>query len=405
MLSVKTPEEVFDILRMNVNGPIPAETVPLSEACGRTLKEAFTADEYVPDFNRSTVDGFAVRAADTFGCSESIPAILPLMGEIRMGDAAGLTLEAGSCAAVATGGDVPDGADAVVMLEHTEDYGDGTIGITKPVAPGNNMIFRGDDVFPGKTILPAGHTLTPHDMGALAALGVLKAAVCRKPVVGIISTGDELVEIGENPARGQIRDVNSSLLAALIRESGGEAVSYGIVRDDEEKLRDALDEALAVCDMVLISGGSSVGMKDATARVIEARGKLLFHGIAMKPGKPTILGIIDEKPVFGLPGHPVAAYFISQLFVREALRRLGGSLRKPYPVSARLTEAVSSNHGRAEYLGVRLEEGGDGPAAVPIRGKSGLITSLAGSDGYISIPRDCEGFPRGAAVPVYLWGC
>jgi molybdopterin molybdotransferase len=146
-------------------------------------------------------------------------------------------------------------------------------------------------------------------------------------------------------------------------------------------------------------------MKDATARVIEARGKLLFHGIAMKPGKPTILGIIDEKPVFGLPGHPVAADFISQLFVREALRRLGGSLRKPYPVSARLTEAVSSNHGRAEYLGVRLEEGGAGPAAVPIRGKSGLITSLAGSDGYISIPRDCEGFPRGAAVPVYLWGC
>jgi molybdopterin molybdotransferase len=404
LLSVKTPDEVLSTINeVFHNTKLPGERVSIADACGRTLKEDVTAIEYVPGFNRSMVDGFAVRARDTFGCSDSIPALLRLAGEIHMGEAAQASLEADSCVTVWTGGEVPGGADAVVMLEYTEHYGDDTIGILKPVAPGNNVIFKGDDVSPGQTVLPAGLTLAPHDIGTLSALGVSQVTVSAKPLVGIISTGDELVDYTETPERGQIRDVNTKMLEAVASGAGGKAKSYGIIRDNEADLFSAVQTAVSECDIVLISGGSSVGMKDATARVIETSGTLLLHGIAMKPGKPTILGVIDGKPVFGLPGHPVAAYFVAQLFVRPLVSLLMGSNDKKHTIPAVISEAISSNHGRAEYIGVHLDISGAMVLARPIHSKSGLISSLAGSDGYICIPRDCEGLLKGSAVQVTLW--
>ncbi len=404
MLTVKTPEEALTLLESSFPPRPEGEAVPLSAARGRVLCEAVIASEFVPGFDRSTVDGYAVRSADTFGCSEAIPAILTVQGEIAMGEGAGGALGPGCCAAVPTGGAIPEGADAAVMVEYTEDYGDGTVGICKSAAPGSNLIFKGDDVKPGQVVLEAGRRLGAQDIGALAAMGVGTVSVCRRPVVGILSTGDELVPVDTIPGPGQVRDVNSAMLSALVEEAGAEAVSLGILKDDEDLLGRTLDEALTRCDVILISGGSSVGMKDATCRVIESRGTVLLHGLAMKPGKPTILGDVGGRPVFGLPGHPAAAFFVARLLVRPLLLRLTGQSLRGYTVPAVLTEAVSANHGRAQYMGVFLFEEDGVRYAKPIRGKSGLITALAGSDGCFCIHRDCEGLPAGATVQVWPYG-
>lgn len=404
MLTVKTPEEVYEIIKTQFDRIADrTETVSYLEAAGRILAEDICASEYVPAFDRSTVDGFAVHAKDTFGCSDSIPAILQNTEEILMGQAAGFTLKEGYCAPIPTGGALPEGADAVQMVEYSEDYRDGTTGILKPAAPGNNVILKGDDVYPGKPVLKAGRRLTPQDIGALAAMGIVEVPVARRLRAAILSTGDELVPPEMTPGPGQIRDVNSSMLAALMVRLGAEPVSYGIIPDQEELLNRQVAEAVRECDLVLLSGGSSVGVKDAACRVIEAQGEILFHGIAMKPGKPTIFGKIGSCPIVGLPGHPVAAFFITHIFVRRLLAQLGGYALVEVPVTARLTESVEANHGRAQYSGVFLEQSGGGLLAHPIRGKSGLITTLAGSDGYFCIPRDCEGLPAGAEIPVTLY--
>lgn len=405
MLNVKTPDEALEII-CTAFAPLerPAERVPLAAALGRVLALDVTADAWVPDFHRSTVDGYAVRACDTFGCSDALPAQLTLAGEVRMGEGAGLTLAPGHCAAVPTGGEVPRGADAVQMLELCEDYGDGTIGVLKSVAPGHNMIFRGDDVKPGDRVLPAGRRLEPQDIGALAALGVVSVPVTPLLRVGVISTGDELVPPECTPAAGQVRDVNGPLVCALLEQAGALPRFWGIVPDQEDRLTRTAEKALEASDVVILSGGSSVGEKDAAFRVMSALGEVLFHGIAMKPGKPTLLGrTASGKAMVGLPGHPVAALFTTQLFVRALLARLEGRTLRRRQVTARLTEKVSANHGRAQYNGAVLRQGPQGLEAQPIRGKSGLITTLAGADGYFCIPRDCEGFPAGARVPVCLF--
>ena len=405
MLNVKTPDEALEIIR-TAFAPLdrPPETVPLAAALGRVLALDVTADAWVPDFHRSTVDGYAVRASDTFGCSDALPAQLILSGEVRMGEGAGLTLVPGHCAAVPTGGEVPQGADAVQMLELCEDYGDGTIGVLKSVAPGHNMIFRGDDVKPGDRVLPAGRRLEPQDIGALAALGVVSVPVVPRLRVGVISTGDELVPPECIPAAGQVRDVNGPLVCALLEQSGALPQFYGIIPDQEDQLTRTVEQALESCDGVILSGGSSVGEKDAAYRILSALGEVLFHGIAMKPGKPTLLSrTASGKAMVGLPGHPVAALFTTQLFVRALLARLEGRTLRQRQVTARLTEGVSANHGRAQYNGAILRQGPDGLEALPIRGKSGLITTLAGADGYFCIPRDCEGFPAGAQILVHTF--
>ena len=402
MLYVKTPEEVLALIETEFEAVAGVEHIPLEEAMGRVLAEDIAAAEYVPDFNRSTVDGYAVRAGDTFGCTDSIPAILPLQGEVLMGAAAEFELNPECCAAVPTGGAVPKGADSVVMLEYTEDYGDETIGISRSVAPGENMIFRGDDVFPGKVVLQKGRVLSSQDIGALAAIGRVQVPVVKKLTVGVISTGDELVPPENVPGPGQVRDVNSPMLEAMLRNFGANVINYGIVIDSEALLSEKVHLAVKECDAVLLSGGSSVGVKDAACRIIESMGRLLLHGIAIKPGKPTILGKAGVKPLVGLPGHPVAAYFITKLFVLPLLSRLMGRRQETYTVTAKLTENISANHGRAQYHCCKLKRRNGTLYADPIRGKSGLITTLAGADGYFCIDRDCEGLPQNAEIQVTI---
>ena len=402
MLHVKTPEEVLALIETEFAPVAGVELVSLTAAMGRVLAEDIAATEYVPDFDRSTVDGYAVRARDTFGCTDSIPAILPLQGEVFMGEGAEFDLNPEECVAVPTGGALPTGADSVVMVEYTEDYGDGTIGISKSAAPGQNMIFRGDDVFPGKVILKKGRVLSCQDIGALAAIGRVQVPVVKKITVGVISTGDELVPPEVVPGPGQVRDVNSPMLEAMLSTFGVQVINYGIVIDNEALLTEKVQKAAAECDAVLLSGGSSVGVKDAACRIIESMGSLLLHGIAIKPGKPTIIGKAGVKPLVGLPGHPVAAYFVTKLFILPLLGRLMGRVQENYTTTARITESVSANHGRAQYHCCRLERRNGELYAYPIRGKSGLITTLAGADGYFCIDRDCEGLPQDAEIQVTI---
>ena len=403
MLNVLTVEETKQLIDRRVKPLGRTREISLFEAAGRVLAEDVTGTEYVPGFDRSTVDGYAVRAKDTFGCSEALPALLTKSGEILMGQQAEGKLQPDCCIAVPTGGAVPEGADAVVMVEHTEDYGDGTIGILKPAAPGDNMIYRGDDIRPGQVLLSAGLVLAPQDIGTLAAMGRVRVKTSDRPRVGILSTGDELIPADQEPEEGQIRDVNSHLLAAMFTAAGAEVKNYGIIKDEEEAIGAALETAIAENDMVLISGGSSVGLKDATCRLIEARGELLMHGIAMKPGKPTILGITAGKPVFGLPGHPAAAYFSARLFAMRAFRNLCGSRQEPVKVTAVISEPIGANHGRTQFTAVTLSGTPGHLSAAPIRSKSGLITSISAADGFIEIPRDSEGIGAGTPVEVTLF--
>lgn len=403
MLSVKTPEEVLQIISEHFAPTQLTEAIAPEAACGRVLAEDVLCSEYIPGFDRSTVDGYALCAADTFGCSEAIPAVLPSDAAVEMGSGASSPLSPGGCASVPTGGALPVGADSVVMIEYTEDYGDGTVGIFRPAAPGENVIYRGDDAVPCSVILPEGRRLTVPDIGALAALGVTAVRVKRAPAVGIISTGDELVPVSASPKFGQVRDVNSSLLGAMCADAGANVRFFGIIPDEEAALGAALDSALTCCDTVIISGGSSVGLKDMAERLMSERGELLLHGIAMKPGKPTLLSDIGGKPVWGLPGHPVAAFFTADLFVRPLLARMGGRELHRMRTRAVLAAPVSANHGRAQYTGVRLRREGCVLYADPIRSKSGLIISLAASDGYFCIPRDCEGMSAGEEITVTLY--
>ena len=401
MLEVKTPEEVLRLIETEFRPLERTENVPLAEALGRVLAEDIRAGEYVPDFDRSTVDGYACRAADTFGCSDAIPAILRLAGEVNMGKGAEISVPRDACVYVPTGGAIPSGCDCAVMLEYVEDYGDGTVGILKPAAPGMNLIFRGDDAFPGKRVLEAGRALAPQDIGALAAIGKTEVPVRPRLRVGVISTGDELVPVDRKPGRGQVRNVNSPMLAAWLRDYGAEPVDFGVVADKETLLRDKTAEALKSCDTVILSGGSSAGAKDAACRIIEDLGELLLHGIAVKPGKPTILGKAGNKALIGLPGHPVAAFTMARLFVLPLLARLEGRSIRSFPLQARLSESLSANHGRMQVSACRLTEADGTLTAEPVHAKSGLITQLAGADGYLVIDRDCEGLPKGAAVDVF----
>lgn len=401
MLEVKTPEEVLLLIEKEFSPLGRSETVPLAEALGRVLAEDVRAEEYVPDFDRSTVDGYALRAKDTFGCSDAVPAILDLVGEVKMGENAQIRVPKDSCVYVPTGGAIPDGCDCAVMIEYTEDYGDGTVGILKAGAPGMNLIFRGDDVFPGKIVLKAGRVLTPQDVGALAAVGKTEVPVRPWLRVGVISTGDELVPPEQTPGPGQVRDVNSPMLTALLKDFGALPVDFGIVTDDEKLLREKARAAAQSCDAVILSGGSSAGVKDAACRIIGDLGELLLHGIAIRPGKPTILGRADNKPLIGLPGHPVAAFFVAKLFILPLLGRLEGRTLRDYPVRAALSESLNANHGRQQINACRLEEANGRLTAHPIRSKSALITQLAGADGYLVIDRDCEGLPKDAEVDVF----
>ena len=404
MLTVKTSDEATKII-FDTFGHIrmEAEEIDLLDAVARVLAEDVVSKENVPNFNRSTVDGYAVKASSTFGCSESIPALLDYKGEVFMGETPKMELVKDDCAYVPTGGELPQGSDAMVMLEYAEDYGDGTIGMLKASAPGQHVTYIGDDVKVGQTVLAGGTQLFAHHIGALASLGYDKVNVYRKPKIAVISTGDELVDVTETPQGAEVRDINSFTLCAALSQLGCEYTKVGIVEDDLSLLESKMADAIANHDMVIVSGGSSVGVKDSTYKVLCKLGEVLFHGIAIKPGKPTILGNVDGTPVFGLPGHPLAAFYIFNLFVKPLIMNLSGAGLVGRTKSAPLTLSIPSNHGREECMGIRFVDKDGKTMAEPVYAKSGLISVLSSTDGYIRILRDCEGLSDGEDVEVQLF--
>lgn len=400
MLNVVTKEDAVHIVLEKIEISAATETVALTESLGRVAAEDILSPEDLPAYNRSTVDGFAVRAADTYGCSEALPAMVSYAGKVLMGEDEKRVLPKAACMEVPTGGQVPDGADAVVMVEHAEDLGDSFRYLLKAVAPGENVNARGDDIARGGVAVPAGTRIEPRHTAVLAALGISDIPV-RKPVtVGILSTGDELVDYTETPSGTKIRNINSVTLAAAVQALGCRAKTYPVVRDEESDLRAAIDKVRRECDFLIVSGGSSVGERDNVNRVLSSFGTVYFHGVALKPGKPTMFAMLEgDVPAFGLPGHPAAAFYTFHLFAKPAILKRMGALAVPRYIEAELSRKVPSNHGREEILGVALEDG----KAVPLPAKSGVVSVLSRADGTITIPRDLEGLERGAKVKVLLF--
>lgn len=408
-LQLLSPRDALDRLLEHLSTPKrieETEEIQATQSLGRVTGMPVYAPIPLPSFPRSTVDGFAVRAADTYGAGESLPAYLPVIGEVPMGAEPGFKLGSAQCALIHTGGMLPVEANAVVMLEYTQSARPGEVEILRSVAVGENVLKVGEDVKVGQEVIPAGACIRPADIGGLMALGVTHLSVVRRPRVGILSSGDEIIPPELEPKPGQVRDVNAYSLGALVAEAGGEPVYYGIIPDRVEELKEAARKALAACDMIVITAGSSASTRDLTADVIQSLGSpgVLVHGVNVRPGKPTILAVCNKKAVIGLPGNPVSALVIAWLFVVPVIFTwLGTQPGKPKPVvQARLTTNVPSQAGREDWIAVRLVSAPEGYLAEPVFGKSNLIFTLARADGLVKIPADATGLGAGESVEVYL---
>lgn len=386
--------------------PVGEDQVALEDAIDRILCRSITSTEDLPPFPRSTMDGFAVRAQDTFGATEGSPALMRLTGESRMGEIPDIPVRPNEAVRIATGAMLPDGADAVVMLEYTESLDTETLEVYRTVAPGENVVRRGEDLAKGEEILPAGWPLRPQDIGLLAAMGVARPWVHRRPVVAILSTGDEVVPLGTTPSPGQIRDTNGPALATLVRREGGVPLNLGVVQDERDRLETKIREGLERSDCLMLSGGSSVGARDYALEVIRGlRGaEVLAHGLAVKPGKPTLIVRVGEKPLLGLPGHPVSALIIFHIVGRPLMNRLSGKKfpRKGPPVRAQLSRNLASAQGRDDYVRVTLSEDEGQMFAKPVLGSSGLIGNLVRAEGLVRIDSNSEGLEKGDWVEVEL---
>jgi molybdopterin molybdotransferase len=410
LLTVRPPSEAFAELAGRLRAIERFESLETPCALGRIVAETILACETLPAFTRATMDGYAVRAADTFGASDAAPAYLRLCGEVPMGNVASAGVEAGTAVRVHTGGMLPPGADAVVILEETNLRGD-ELEVLRPAAAGADTLAIGEDVGAGDVVVPAGHELRPQDLGALHALGCVRVNVRARPRIALLSTGDEVVAPGETPPLGSVRDVNAATVGATILRAGGEPVYAGIVRDDEESLAARGREALASCDALVFSAGSSASARDLTSRAIDRLGApgTLVHGIALRPGKPTILGLCGDKPVVGLPGNPVSALIVAWRLVRPLVRVLAGAavpaggLGDERTVDATLTASVPSRPGREDYVPARLSRAPDGTLrATPVFGKSNLIFTLVRADGWIALPFNAGGAAVGTRVRVIV---
>lgn len=399
--------QLSDVLSLRKGyDPVGIETVPTGDCLERVLAQEVTSDVDIPGFMRSTMDGYAIKAASTFGASESSPAFLTVDGTVAMGKAPEFSINMGQAARIATGGMLPAGADSVVMLEHTDAVTESAIEVFKSVAPGQNVIEKGEDLQKQEVVLSPGRRVRPQEMGLIAAAGHQSVQVYKKPVVGIISTGDEVVPIDQIPVMGQIRDINSFTLAGLVARAGGIPVTYGIVKDSAADLEEKCMAALAASDMVLISGGSSVGARDLSIDVMERLpdADILVHGISISPGKPTILAKSGSKILWGLPGHAVSAMVVFLIVVRPFIRRLAGRAYEDTPEShltARLTRNLASVQGRVDYVRVRLIQKDGQIWADPVLGKSGLIRTMVEADGLIAVDLNLEGLEKDAQVRVY----
>ena len=407
LFTLVPPDEARATWYKHLPVAIQTETVPTAAALGRVTAAPLRSPMALPAFPRSTVDGYAVQATNTLGASESLPAYLTVVGEVPMGQAATVEVGTGQTAIVHTGGMIPPGADAVVMVERTQKLNDQDIEVLKPVAVGENIINVGEDILLEDEILPAGHLMRAQDVGGLLAVGLTEITVARRPRVALIATGDEVIPPSEPLGPGQVRDINTYTLSGLVEQVGGKPWPLGIIPDRFETLKAAAVKGLTETDVVVMSAGSSVSVRDMTGDVINELGQpgVLVHGISFRPGKPTVLAVCDGKPVIGLPGNPVSAMVVFGLLVAPMLWRWQGLTHPPEPhmVQARLTRNVASVAGREDRVQVRLEQREDGLWADPVFGKSNLIFIMVKADGMIKVPLDKNGLSAGEQVEVRLY--
>jgi len=405
---VLAPREALNVL-LTVN-PVGTEEIPSVRARARVLADELRSAVDLPHFHRAAMDGYAVIAKDTFGASQSLPAYLKLAGVVEMGKEAAQPLTPGTAMRISTGGMMPPNADSVVMVEYTDETDAGLVEIHRGVSPWQNVIQIGDDIKKGELVFPRGRRLRAHDLGALTGVGIASIPVFKKPRIALISTGDEIVDVESEPRPGQVRNINQHSLAGLIEECGGELKDWGVVRDDRTALRDAIAGALEWSDLVLLSGGSSMGAKDIALETILSfpDAQFVFHGISIAPGKPTIFAKACGKPVLGLPGYPVSALVIFDLFAAPLIRRLGGEnldvLEKfSRSVRAVLKTNVASQIGREDYVRVVLERSPAGLLAAPLPSKSGAIFTLVKADGMVRVDMNQDGLEQGEEVEVILF--
>lgn len=403
-LRVISLDEALDIVLRDVELTLDSELIDSSISLGRHVSEDIEAKVNVPDFKRSTVDGYAVRSKDLKGTGDAMPAFMKLKGSVHMGKGTDLKLtSSGDCVYVPTGGMLPLNADTVVMIEYSDKLDEETVLLMKENTPGENIIDIGEDIETGEVIIPKGKAIRPYEAGVLSSLGITNLNVFKKPVLGIISTGDEVIGENEPIQPGKIRDINTRLLYNMCIEDGCKPIIYGHIKDDFELLKKTMEKALSECDIVLISGGSSMGSGDFTREVILTMkdSEVLFHGLAVKPGKPTIYGKSGYKPIFGLPGHPLACAVIYGSLVKPLIKRLLHCTENEFYLSCEFTENHHKSAGRTEFLPVIVEDRGERLEAIPIHTKSGMISGFSKAYGYIRIPRNEEGLKEGQTVKVY----
>jgi molybdopterin molybdotransferase len=403
-----TPQEALRAL-LQVS-PVGTEEIPTVRARTRVLAEELYSSVDLPHFHRAAMDGYAVRARDTFGASQSLPAYLKLAGVVEMGKEATRPLEAGEAVRISTGGMMPPESDAVVMVEYTDETEAGLVEIHRGVSPWKNVIQIGDDIKKGELVFQRGRRLRAHDLGALTGVGIFSLLVYMRPRIGLISTGDEIVDADTDPMPGQVRNINQHSLAGLIEESGGELRDWGVIRDDKDQLIRAIGEALQWSDLVLLSGGSSMGAKDIALEAILSfpDSEFIFHGISVSPGKPTIFAKACGKPIVGLPGYPVSALVIFDLFAAPMLRKIGGEEvtginQFTKTLRATLKNNIASQVGREDYVRVTLERDSERWLATPLPTKSGAIFTLVKADGMVRIDLNQDGLEQGEEVEVILF--
>jgi molybdopterin molybdotransferase len=381
------------------------EEICVEKSLGRIAYEDIYSPIELPEFSKSVVDGYAVKSRDTVGAGESMPVFLNVQGHVEMGKKADISVKSGTTVYVPTGAMIPEGGDSVVMIEYVESLDEETIAVYAPTAPGQGIIQKGDDIKKGERIIIKGKKIRAQDIGVMCAVGVEKIKVSNKVRLSVISTGDEIVNSFEKVELGQVRDINTPLLSSMALESGAEISLKLLVKDDFESIKKAIEKALQVSDIVVLSGGSSVGSKDMTAKAIEAvkDGEVFVHGVAVKPGKPTIIGKVGDKAVFGLPGHPASAMIIYKIFIDYLIKKYYSMEEERIFIEALSMENIHSAPGRETYQAVELYYKNDGYEAVPIYGKSAAISKVAKSKGYICIDENKEGIKKGEKVKVVLF--
>ena len=403
MFSAFTIEEAKMIISERKSYKLGVEIINIEECLGRITAVDIISECNVPGFKRSIMDGYSVRNADLIKCSTDNPCMLKIVGEVEMGKVPTFKIGAGECGYIPTGGMLPSGADSIIIIENTKRNEDKTIWAEVATVKGEYIVNEDEDVKKGAIVITSGKKIRPYEIGVLCSIGYNKIEVFKRPRIGIISTGDEIVSVNQIPRLGQVRDINTYLLLSLIQDSYAEPVVYDVTRDEFIEIFKVTSKAIKECDIVLIVGGSSVGIKDETLRVLKAMEKsdILIHGLALKPGKPTIVASCEDKMVFGMPGHPLSCAVVYKTLVNFYLNCITKHIEEEYPVTCEFLTDYEKTKGREEYIPVNLEEREGKLYANPIRSKSGIITTFSKAWGYVKTSKELEKIYNGEIVRVF----